>query len=826
MVNLYSRPTVLALSIALVSLSAHADDTATKTEVTLDTLNAVVKGGMQTTSTLKKPSDMIIRRDTLQQRSATLGNALAGELGIHSNPFGGGASKPIIRGQDGVRVKILQNGTDVVDMSALSPDHVVAADTLLANRVELVRGAGTLLYGTASQAGVVNVIDERIPSRMPQGNIKENVEGETLLRYNTGSNEKVVTASLNMGVGQNVAVRVEGLTRRADDYDVPGFQSDVMLDYLPDSHNKSTVGTVGVSYIGDKGHIGVSYSRRQDKYGIPGHNHAYDNCIAHVLTPEASISRYYLKAYPHLIQNMDFSSSAHFHCGTDHAHDPGQSHEHPLGYEHDHTHPGPWIDMESERIDVRTQWEKPFKGLDKIALSFTSSDYYHEENDHEVERLDKYTGRLQTINNKPGYFGNQGKNVRVEFHHTPVKDVSGLWGVQWQKQESFAHLPHEREEGQRYPLIANTNKQVSIFGLERWQANDKWAFEFGTRFEKQSIPIDYSEDKLDRYRPKPECWDWGFSSGCLPAPNYEEPDLTTYKEKATSYSIGTTWDFKPDYRLSATYSHNERLPTPMELYYHGKHLATHSFEFGNIGLDKEKSDNLDLGISFSGDKWSYAVNAYHSRFKNYIYNENVYREGNLFMRRHNQAKADFYGLEGMVTYNMDNHAISLFGDLVRGKLKDLPNAYAKAYYCDGAYTTTKPEDTEENMQRCNYNYFTDDFNYSYEPIIAQPNMPTPRLPPARLGLRWQGDLSANWSADAEYMHVFGQNRISKLESATASYDMLNLGLGYHNHWGNVDYTLSLRANNVLDEKVYIHNSFLPFVPQMGRNFSLSANFKF
>nr|WP_026313215.1 TonB-dependent receptor plug domain-containing protein [Actinobacillus capsulatus] len=74
-------------------------------------------------------------KSQLKHRSATLGNALAGELGIHSNPFSGGASKPIIRGQDSVRVKIMQNGTDVIDMSSLSPDHVVAADTL----VELVR---------------------------------------------------------------------------------------------------------------------------------------------------------------------------------------------------------------------------------------------------------------------------------------------------------------------------------------------------------------------------------------------------------------------------------------------------------------------------------------------------------------------------------------------------------------------------------------------------------------------------------------------------------------------------------------------------------------
>lgn len=137
----------------------------------------------------------------------------------------------------------------------------------------------------------------------------------------------------------------------------------------------------------------------------------------------------------------------------------------------------------------------------------------------------------------------------------------------------------------------------------------------------------------------------------------------------------------------------------------------------------------------------------------------------------------------------------------------------------------------------------------------------------RLGVRWQGYFGDKWSANAEYSHIFEQNKVSSstiaikpayrddngelilgdndrpmyyyhpenpltmqartiTENVTKGYNLLNLGLDYHNHWGNLDYTLSLRANNVLDEKVYIHNSFLPFVPQMGRNFSLSATVKF
>ena len=83
----------------------------------------------------KTVSGITVSKEQLQQRATTLGDALAGELGVHSNHFGGGASAPIIRGQEGKRLKILQNGSEVVDMSGLSPDHAIAVDTTLAKQV-------------------------------------------------------------------------------------------------------------------------------------------------------------------------------------------------------------------------------------------------------------------------------------------------------------------------------------------------------------------------------------------------------------------------------------------------------------------------------------------------------------------------------------------------------------------------------------------------------------------------------------------------------------------------------------------------------------------
>ncbi|WP_159227427.1 TonB-dependent receptor plug domain-containing protein, partial [Mycoplasmoides pneumoniae] len=138
-------------------------------------------------------------------------DALGTELGIHSNQYGGGASTPIIRGQEGKRIKVLQNNADVLDMSNMSPDHAVTVEPSLAKSIEIIRGASTLLYSSNSAAGVVNVIDYKIPTQMPQ----DGLEGNTTLRFNTGSNEKLTTAGVTVGLSPHVALRAEGLYRNA-----------------------------------------------------------------------------------------------------------------------------------------------------------------------------------------------------------------------------------------------------------------------------------------------------------------------------------------------------------------------------------------------------------------------------------------------------------------------------------------------------------------------------------------------------------------------------------------------------------------------------------
>lgn len=93
-----------------------------------------------------------------------------------------------------------------------------------------------------------------------------------------------------------------------------------------------------------------------------------------------------------------------------------------------------------------------------------------------------------------------------------------------------------------------------------------------------------------------------MSKAHVKAPDH--PDLSTYKQSTASYAGTALWDITPEYRLSFTYSYNERIPSPMELYYQGGHLVTSSFEHGNKNLTKEKSDNYEIGLTHTGDKLS------------------------------------------------------------------------------------------------------------------------------------------------------------------------------------------------------------------------------
>lgn len=869
------------LPLFLLISGASGITAANENVATLDEISVVAKESGLAGSSLgnyQKISDNVVKKERLQKQSATLGNALAGELGVHSNPFGGGSSAPIIRGQEGLRIKILQNGLDVVDMSTISPDHAIAADSLLAQQIELVRGASTLRYSTSSPAGVINVVDNRIPTSVDE----KGYEGELNTRFDTASKEKVVSLGVTTKLSDHFLLRLEGLKRDSDNYRVRQFNAGELIKHVPDTYNKSQVGTIGLSWVGDKGYLGVSYSHREDEYGLPGHNHKFDNCKGHLidLQESSAIRRSYLVPYPHLADDSDVIDYPHFDgCTSDHGKDPEHSHDHPYGQDHVHdpSERGPWVELRSRRFDLRSEIRKPIAAIDKLSASFSYANYYHDEKDSGKAGISVYdTDYMREITIKQalakagkaaGIFKNYGYNAKLEVEHAPLGTLTGLWGIQYSEYKTSIKSTYNQGIALRYPLIPNTNKVLSLFAVENYVLGD-FIFEVGARLDKQRIPIKYDQNLLAIY----------FK------PNDAAPDLSTYKQNAFSYSGSAEWLFHPDYRFSIAASRNERLPTPMELYYNGKHLATNSFEYGNKNLQKEKSNNLELSFAYNSTYLDYRISGYYNRFKNYIYNEDLFREGNLFMRRYTQAEARLRGLEGEISLKpTEDYKITLFGDYVHGKLFNLPRKYSRKlnnYYI--AYD-------EEGLM-----------NVHSEPkgemVVENPERYVPRMPPSRLGLRFNGQFTDHFSGFIEYTYAFPQRKTAKSlsvreargfthddfeedellegvdihkynrdpkniklsdedtlaeftdyvkdirlsekndelplikkdihESATDGYHLLNLGVNYQRNWGKVDYTISLSANNILNQKIYTHTSFLPYVPQMGRNYVLGIGVKF
>lgn len=210
----------------------------------------------------------VLSGDELDNKmGASLGDTLSHELGVSASAFGAGASRPIIRGLEGSRVKILQNGMDVSDVSGLSNDHGVTIDGPTARQIEILRGPAALLYGSGAIGGLVNVVNDRIPTVL-----EPEPTGEAELRYGTVDKSGTASVSATGSTGA-IGLHVDGSARNASDYKIPGDR--VLGDpssgsgRLPWSYTRQHSIGVGASYIQDWGHIGASVGQVESRYGIP-----------------------------------------------------------------------------------------------------------------------------------------------------------------------------------------------------------------------------------------------------------------------------------------------------------------------------------------------------------------------------------------------------------------------------------------------------------------------------------------------------------------------------------------------------------------------------
>jgi len=226
-----------------------------------------------------QPTSVVTARDLVAKAEATLGETLAKEPGVTSTYFGPGASRPVIRGLGGDRVRVLEGGVGVGDASNTSPDHAVGIEPRMAERIEVVRGPATLLYGSSAVGGVVNVLDAKIARQLPTETLQGYAEGVG----GTVSDERTTAASLTATLGR-IVLHGSGLTRSTGDYSIPGFAEseqahgdeggpgeDPGEGVLTNSSLETQRVALGSTYVGERGYLGVAWSGFYSEYGVPGH---------------------------------------------------------------------------------------------------------------------------------------------------------------------------------------------------------------------------------------------------------------------------------------------------------------------------------------------------------------------------------------------------------------------------------------------------------------------------------------------------------------------------------------------------------------------------
>ena len=405
---------LLTAASGLALLAGHASAQSQEPEATeLDEIVVTAVPLGRSADDLVSSVAVLSGDELVHRRQATLGETLSGIPGVSSDTFGGGASRPVIRGQTSPRVRVLSNGAALLDASEISPDHAVSVEPLLVEGIEILRGPSALLYGGGAIGGAVNVIDRRVPTRPVEG-----VTGAVETRAGTADDERTAVAGVTVGTGA-FALRLEALRRVSDDYAIPDFEPpheehgddgdhdhdhehEGPVDHLEGSFNDTSTFTLGASWTGDRGYLGVAWTEQDSDYGLPGHSHEYEDCHPHGST---------------------------LHCGGhDHGDDePDHDHEHE-------EHGVPVIDLRNRRIDVRGELRQPIAGIERLSFRGGFTDYVHDEMEGD---------EVATT------FTNEGYDTRLELEHARVGSMRGMVGVQASRSDfaavgAEAFLPESR----------------------------------------------------------------------------------------------------------------------------------------------------------------------------------------------------------------------------------------------------------------------------------------------------------------------------------------------------------------------------------------------
>ncbi len=747
--------TVTAMTVGILPSMALAQ-TSDNIEVylpstTVDTIVVTASPLQAQAGEMATATSILTESDLEQQPASTLGDMIAGEAGVSSDTFGQGASRPIIRGQTAPRVAVVQNGLTVQDASQISPDHQVSVPVVGAKQVEVIKGTSALMYGGGAIGGVVNVVDDSIRSSLPPARFN----GKATVVGQQATDGYLAYGELVGSIGDIVLTSSVQKTDQGN-IQVPHWDTKEINNSWYTQDNAS----VGASYVLDDGsYFGASYQKQASEYGLPFHVH--NQC------------------------SPDKNNQTKLSCAGGHHH------------HHEHGQP-PYVDLKSNVYQLYGEKQTPMIGVDKVTAKASYTDYKHDEIDEGVAGTT---------------FANKALSGRVDATHATFKTgnlgfMKGIVGVDLNRSEFSA-------VGLEGYLPKTDSKQMGIYFVERL-APTYYASDINNSNEDKFANNNSDNNHVGHSHSVQNTTAPADNKLALPAnqaPWYVEfggrQEFKDIKDtqnnisksfSGTSVSVEGGKYLSPNSQISARISHTQRLPAPQELFADGAHLATNTWERGNLNLNPEKTNGVELTYRFNNRNtnqtasntnsnnrsgFDASVTGFYNQTDDYIYakTQDVVTSGEsagFKLVDYSQTNAKHYGGEVKARYHFNNMlSVGGFADLALIELED--NSLQRKY--------------------------------------------APRLVAPRVG----GDITAQvgqFDMVLSGYHRFEQDKIADFETKTPSYNMLDAKLVYHSPSVH-DYTAFVKVSNILNELAYNHASYLvEHVPMPERSVNAGITYRF
>jgi len=518
----------------------------------------------QNISEIENPLHVVSGEDVGDGLTQSLGESLNSLLGVSSTDYGPAVGQPIIRGMSGNRVKTLNNGMVVRDVSVIGADHINDVDLNDIKQIEVVRGPSSLLYSNGTIGGIVNIVDNTIPKAdIKDLNLKLGFENQSV---NDGDSHNFSFANNLGGINLTLAYK----DSQFGNFDVPRgaiIHSDEHEDeheedmgFLANSDFESESTRIGLSKVSDWGYIGASYSNVESLYGIPFHGEGHEE---------------------------------HEEEHDEEGHD-----------EEEHEGERIFSSTESDVFNIEGSFAVDKKFIKTADFYFRDTDYslteQHAEEAHEDEQEEEHEDEHEGHSEGPTLFKNDAKEYgltldlgsRAFSQKVAIKSSDEKMSIIGS--EAFMNPSDSDEFSVGYYLSAPTELFHLDFGIRH------------DRVSRNGSVTHREEDHHDEDEHEDE---------------HEEAEIDYFDRdiNSTSYAFSVSNELNDFVSVNLGLSYLERAPSSVELFMNGPHLATGRYEVGNTSLESEEANNIDLTLSYENNGFFGSLAFFRNNIDNYIY---------------------------------------------------------------------------------------------------------------------------------------------------------------------------------------------------------------